>query len=147
MVQANLFLKKRLWNFETLKKNFLLLWHKRVPSFRRKNHKIKKKCFIFQKIILFLLKYDFYKFLAFFEVYDICFAQNVQILIFLGMTFQLITTFILWHLAPKKVIKGDYFGFLWRPEDQIIYLRSNFWHLEVFWKLLRALHCLGPKPS
>ena len=57
------------------------------------------------------------------------------------------TTFILWPLAAKIVIKGGFFWYLQTAKDQNIHLRSRFVQLDVFWQLFRGLNCLGPKWS
>ena len=104
-----------------------------TPKGPKKIEKIIIFLFFFQKIIRFLLESEFYMFLAFFfEVYNICFAQNFQIFIIFAIKFPSKSTFILKSPAAKIVIKGGYLGYLWTAKDQNIYLRSILGHIEVF---------------
>ena len=61
LVPVNLFLKKKLWNFEKLKNRNLPFWHQRVPPLEKKSKKL-KFLFLFKKIIQFLLESKFYMF-------------------------------------------------------------------------------------
>ena len=58
LVPVNLFLKKKLWNFEKLKNRNLPFWHQRVPPLEKKLKKW-KFLFLFQIIILFLFESEF----------------------------------------------------------------------------------------
>ena len=58
------------------------------------------------------------------------------------MKFPSKTTFILWSLVAKIIIKGGYFGCVWTAKDQNIYLRSLLGHREVFCFFLGAFEAL-----
>ena len=112
LVPIKLFLKKKLWNLEKLKKIFSPFWHQRVPPLEKKlkkikffvsfpkNHTISTWIWILHALS-FLLRYMMSILLNFFNFS-----------LFLAMKFPLITTFILRPLAAKIVIIGDYFGHL-----------------------------------
>ena len=84
-----------------------------------------------QKIIPFQPESQFYMFFAFFEVNNICFVQNFQIFSFLAIRFPLIINFIPRPPAAKKIIKSDYFWYLWTGKVHNIYLRISSKHQEV----------------
>ena len=87
------------------------------------------------KIILFLHESEFYMSLALFWGIQHLFCAKFSNFHFLATKFPLITKFIPWPLAAKVAIKWDYFGYLWTPKDQNIYLRSDLRHLELFWQV------------
>ena len=70
-------------------------------------------------------------FFAFFEDNNICFVQNFQIFSFLAVRFSSMTNFIPRPPAAKKIIKSDYFWYLWTGKVQNIYLRISSKHQEV----------------
>ena len=127
LVQVKLFLEKKLWKFEKLKKTILPFWHQRKKE--------RKKIFFSKKSCYFYLNLNSTCSQLTFEVYYNCFSQIFQIFNFLVMKFPSITTFILWPLVAKIVIIGYYFGHLWTANHQNIYLSSSFGHLEMFWQL------------
>ena len=126
--------EKRIIKFWKIEKKRFYCFDTKESPFRKKSKKFKFFVF-FNKIMFFLLESEVDMFLAFFEVYNICFAQNFKFFIFLPLKFPMITTFILWPLATKMVIKRDYIRYLWTTKDQNNHLRSSFGHFEVFWQL------------
>ena len=68
-----------------------------------------KKLVFFSRILLFHPESEFYMFLAFSEVYNMCFAQNFQIFFFLALKFLWKTNSLLQLLGTKIIIKGDLF--------------------------------------
>ena len=74
---------------------------------------------------------EFYMFFAFFEVNNICVVQSFQIFSFFAIRFPSMTNFIPRPPAVKKIIKSDYFWYLWTGKVQNIYLRISSKHQEV----------------
>ena len=126
LVPLKLFLKKELWNFEKLKKIKFIV---STPKCLEKN---KKKYFFPQKSYCFYLNLNFTCSQLSFEVYNTCFDENFQFFIFSSYEISIDTTFILWPLVAKIVIKEDYIWYQWPAKDQKNYLRSSFGILWCF---------------
>ena len=100
---------------ERLKKKTVTVLTTKNTTFGIKSKKSNLYVLFFQKILLFLL-------LSFVMRY---------ITSFLPIKFPSKSTFILWPLTPKIVIKRGFFWYLWTAKDHI-HLRSFLGNLEVF---------------